>query len=118
MSTRLNEIVQRVRHLAEQEARRLRHDYVGTEHLLLALLRMEQCVAARVLRRVGIELGRAREETVRVIEQTRPWQIASRLPLTPRAKQVIRYAEEATERLGHTEVNTGHVLLGLLREED
>ncbi len=103
--------------LAQEEAQRLNHSYIGTEHLLIGLIRVDNSVASKVLQGVGIELGQVRE----LVQQTSG---ASRGPdlrdetLTPRIKRVLELALNEAKRMGHHYIDTAHVLLGLLREED
>ncbi len=109
----LNNAARRVLLLADQEARRFRHDYIGTEHLLLALVRLPGGVAARVLARLGIAPGQVRgavEAVVRINRQDVP----EGRSLTPRARQVLDYAGEAARARGQPQAGTGHLLLGLL----
>ena len=105
--------------LANIEARRLGHEYVGTEHMLLGLVREEAGVAAHVLKNLGVEPEAMRKEIER-ITMTGSAEIPpsnSSLPLTPRAKSALEYAAEEARALGHSYVGTEHQLLGLLREE-
>ena len=103
--------------LAQEEAQRLNHSYIGTEHLLIGLIRVDNSVASKVLQGVGIELGQVRE----LVQQTSG---ASRGPdlrdetLTPRIKRVLELALNEAKRMGHHYIDTAHVLLGLMREED
>jgi hypothetical protein len=114
---RFNEAARRVITLADQEAVRFCHDFTGTEHLLLALLRLPSCVAVRVLARLGIEpaqVRRAVEEVSRIDHDSAP----EDRPLTPRAQQVLQHAIGASERQGQPRAGTGHLLLGLLEDSD
>jgi hypothetical protein len=120
MFERFSEQAKRVMHLADQEARRFGHDHVATEHILLALLRVPECQAARELASAGVELRRVRLEVERLVSPgpegaARP---PGQLPLTPRARQVLERAAAAAERLGHHWVGTEHLLQGLLEEPD
>jgi Clp amino terminal domain, pathogenicity island component len=102
---------------SEQEARRLGHGFVGTEHILLALVEINDGLGAKVLDEAGISKAMVEGE---VLERIKPGTSAeeSRLPFTPRAKAVLRSAAEEALRLGHNYVGTEHILLGLLCDED
>jgi hypothetical protein len=103
--------------LAQTEARELKHDQIGTEHLLLGLLRNEDRLAARVLTSLGVTLDRVRVlvvEDVGVGDETPTGQI----PFTPRAKKVLELALREALSLGHNYIGTEHILLGLVRERD
>ncbi len=118
MSDKLDRFTKRSRQaltLAQDEAQRLGHRYIGTEHLLLGLLREEQGVAAKVLARMGITLQQVRqmvEEAIGREERTATPQMA----LAPRTKRVLELAIDEARRLGHYYIGTEHLLLGLLRE--
>ena len=101
--------------LATEEARSFHHDYLGTEHLLLALLQVEDGAAARVLKGLGVEIEKARAAIEFVVGRgTRL--VAGELALTPRAKRTLSFAMEEARRLRHGYIGTEHLLLGLLRE--
>ena len=109
---------ERARHvvvLAQEETRTLKHDYVGTEHLLLGLLREERGVAARVLESLGVTVERVREQIVRLVGQGEEV-TSGQIPFTPRTKRVLELAIRESGSLGRDEVDTEHVLLGLVRE--
>src|SRR5262245_25007058 len=114
-----NDVTNRVMRLADQEARRFQHEYIGTEHVLMALLRMHGCAAAKALGARGIDLRHIRLEVEKVLPfgPDRP-RLPRVLPLTPRARQALRNAVEAADALGKADVDTGHLLLGLVREEE
>jgi ATP-dependent Clp protease ATP-binding subunit ClpA len=101
--------------LAQDEVRRLTHNYVGTEHLLLGLLREEQGGAARALGELGIELGPVRERVRRIVG-VGDEPIFGDVPFTPRARKVLALAREEATALNHVSVGTEHLLLGLVRE--
>lgn len=103
---------------ANQEAHRLNHEYIGTEHVLLGLLKSSQCTAARVLAEMGVEPDRVRHEVERLVAAGPDMLIMGKLPLTPRSRQVIESAIEEARALGHHYVGTEHILLGLLRVHD
>jgi hypothetical protein len=105
---------------ADREARRFGHEYVGTEHILLGLLREGPGGAADVLRNLGADVGKVRQEVPRVV-QTLPGAdpvAPGRLPRSPRAARAIRHAVEEAGDLGRRAADTEHLLLGLLREPD
>ncbi len=110
---RFTQRARRVLSLAHQEAERLRHNYIGTEHLLLGLIREEGGVAGRVLRELGLENNRVQEIVERLTEtgQFR----GGKLDLSPGTQQVLEYAVEEARRMGHHYIGTEHLLLGLVR---
>src|SRR5512139_1126425 len=110
---RFTQRARRVLSLAHQEAERMRHSYIGTEHLLLGLIREEGGVAGRVLRELGLEADRVQE----IIERlTGPGQYrGGKLDLAPGTQQVLEFAVEEARRMGHHYIGTEHLLLGLVR---
>jgi ATP-dependent Clp protease ATP-binding subunit ClpA len=116
MFGRFDDHAKRVLALAQNEAVLLRHNYIGTEHLLLGLLRDDDNVAAGVLRGLGVGLSRARAGVHYIIgpgnEPTNPTDIT----LSPRTKKVVEFAMDEARRLGHSRVAPEHILLGLVRE--
>ena len=117
---RFDKFTSRARHvltLAQEEATNLNHNYIGTEHLLLGLLREGEGVAAAVLAGLGVELARVRSGVEFIIGQgDKP--VAGEVGLTPRAKKVMELAVEEARQLGHHYIGTEHLLLGLVREGD
>src|SRR5512144_1787684 len=110
---RFTQRARRVLSLAHQEAERMRHSYIGTEHLLLGLIREEGGVAGRVLRELGLEADRVQEIVERL---TGPGQYrGGKLDLSPGTQQVLEYAVEEARRMGHHYIGTEHLLLGLVR---
>jgi ATP-dependent Clp protease ATP-binding subunit ClpA len=105
--------------LANQEALRLNHEYVGTEHLLLGIYREGGGVAVNVLKNLGIDLRKVRFEVEKIVTPG-PGQVTPgiRLPHTPRVKMIFEYAVKESSDLGHRHVGTEHLLLGMLRVED
>jgi hypothetical protein len=101
--------------LAQEEAQRLGHNYIGTEHLLLGLLREGEGIAGQVLRRLGVDLEQVRQ-TVEGIVGRGDRIAGGEIGMTPRAKKVIELAVAETRRLNHLYIGTEHLLLGLLRE--
>ncbi len=115
MFGRFTERAQQVLVLAQEEARRLNHNFIGTEHLLLGLVREGSGIAARALQNMGADLNKVRQEVENIIpkgDKNPPQSIS----YTPRAKRVIELAIEESQNLGHNYVGTEHLLLGLLRE--
>jgi ClpA/ClpB-like protein/UvrB/UvrC motif-containing protein len=112
---RFNEDAKRSLTLAQEEAERSRHSYIGTEHLLLGLLRVERGTACRALTGLGIEIESVREAIKTVIGRSERILIQSMIP-TSRVKKVIELSFEEARRMDHTEVDTGHMLLGLIIE--
>ncbi len=103
--------------LAQEEARTLKHNYIGTEHILLGLLREQEGLAARVLESLDITVERVRAQVVRIVgsgEEVTSGQI----PFTPRAKKVLELALREALSLGHNYIGTEHILLGLVRENE
>ena len=100
---------------AQEEAQRLQHNYIGTEHLLLGLIRVEEGVAAQVLHDLGIELERVRSAVEFIIGRGERI-VLGEIRLTPRSKKVIELAVDEARRLGHHYIGTEHILLGLVRE--
>ena len=117
MFERFTEQARQVVVLAQEEARSLRHYYIGTEHLLLGLLREEGGLAARALRGLDIHDERVRAEVVRIVGP-REEVTSGRFPFTPRAKKVLELALREALSLGHNYIGTEHLLLGLAREND
>jgi ATP-dependent Clp protease ATP-binding subunit ClpA len=107
--------------LANQEAQRLRHEYIGTEHILLGLVLEGSGVAANVLKNLDVSLRQVREEVEKLIIAG-PADTAdtkgNKLPQTPKAKKVVKYAMAASRELNHNYIGSEHLLLGLLREQD
>jgi ATP-dependent Clp protease ATP-binding subunit ClpC len=105
----------RALHLAQEEAQRLQHNYIGTEHLLLGLIREGEGVAAKVLNNLGIDLDKARSSVESIIGRGNRVVIGEP-GLTPRAKKVIELAVDEARHLHHHYLGTEHLLLGLVRE--
>jgi ATP-dependent Clp protease ATP-binding subunit ClpC len=112
---RFTERARQVVVLAQDEARGLRHNYIGTEHILLGLLREEQGLAARLLGSLGIEVEAVRAQVASVVGEGD--EVATgQIPFTPRAKRVLELSLREALALGHNYIGTEHVLLGLARE--
>jgi ATP-dependent Clp protease ATP-binding subunit ClpA len=117
MYERFTDRARKVMQLANQEAQRLNHDYIGTEHILLGFIKEGAGVAANVLKNLGVDLSNLRTE-VQKFAHTAEGGALGRLPQTPAAKKVIDFAIEEALHLSHNYVGTEHLLLGLLRESD
>lgn len=113
---KVTEYVRRAMALADQEARRLNHEVIGVEHLLLGLAKEGTGVAATALRNLGLDARRLRLEIERLIPCGPEKIVMGRLPITPQVKDAIEYAREETRLRHHAAAGTGHVLLGLLGE--
>ncbi|MCE2463065.1 MAG: ATP-dependent Clp protease ATP-binding subunit [Dehalococcoidia bacterium] len=112
---KFSERARRVLSLAQEEAQRFNHNYIGTEHILLGLVRETEGVAARVLANLGVDLGKVRSAVEFIIGRgERPAQ--GEIGLTPRAKKVVELAVDEARRMNHTYIGTEHLLIGLLRE--
>src|SRR4051794_19218041 len=115
---RFDKFTDRARHvltLSQDEAQRFNHNYIGTEHLLLGLVREKEGVAARVLEQMGVDLDKVRAATEFIIGRG-DIPVHGEVGLTPRAKRVIELAIEEARSLEHHYIGTEHILLGLVRE--
>jgi ATP-dependent Clp protease ATP-binding subunit ClpC len=115
MFERFTDRSRRVVVLAQDEARALNHNYIGTEHVLLGLIREEGGVAAKALNSLGISLDAIREQVVEAIG-TGGGQAPGHIPFTPRAKKVLELSLREAQQLGHGYIGTEHILLGIVRE--
>jgi ATP-dependent Clp protease ATP-binding subunit ClpC len=118
MFERFTDRARMVMQLANQEAMRLNHEYIGTEHVLLGLVQEGSGTAATVFKNLDIDLLKVRTEIEKIIPCGPDPVSQARLPMTPRAKKVVEYAREEAFNLKHSEVGTEHLLLGLLREQE
>ena len=109
---------QQVIALAKKEADRFNHNFVGTEHLLLGLIKLGQGVAVNVLQKMGLELETVRMEVEKQVGTGPDQKMIGQIPFTPRVKKVLALASKEAKMLNHTYVGTEHILLGLLREGD
>ena len=107
---------QQVLALARKEADRFNHNYVGTEHLLLGLIKLGQGVAVSVLERMGLDLDSVRMEVEKQVGHGPDQKVSGNIPYTPRVKKVLALANKEAKQLSHSYVGTEHILLGLLRE--
>src|SRR4026207_1725144 len=107
---------QQVLALARKEADRFNHNYVGTEHLLLGLIKLGQGVAVNVLQKMGLDLETVRMEVEKQVGSGPETKMVGNIPYTPRVKKVLALAGKEAKSLNHSYVGTEHILLGLLRE--
>jgi ATP-dependent Clp protease ATP-binding subunit ClpC len=118
MYERFTDRARKVMQLANQEAQRFNHEYIGTEHILLGLVKEGSGVAANVLKNLEIDLRKIRLEVEKIVQTGPDMVTMGKLPQTPRAKKVIEYSIEEARNLNHNYVGTEHLLLGLLREQE
>jgi ATP-dependent Clp protease ATP-binding subunit ClpC len=117
MNSNFTDRVRKVLSLAREEATRLRHDYVGTEHILLGLIREGEGVAAAILTNLNVELQSLKERIESRVDRGKSQMTAEEVPYTTRAKKVLEFSVAEARNLKHSYVGTEHLLLGLLREE-
>jgi len=118
MYERFTDRARKVMQLANQEAQRFNHEYIGTEHVLLGLIKEGSGVAANVLKNLDIDLRKIRMEVEKLVQSGPDMVTMGKLPQTPRAKKVIEYSMEEARNLNHNYVGTEHILLGLRREQE
>jgi ATP-dependent Clp protease ATP-binding subunit ClpC len=118
MYERFTDRARKVMQLANQEAQRFNHEYIGTEHILLGLVKEGSGVAANVLKNLDVDLRKIRIEVEKIVQTGPDMVTMGKLPQTPRAKKVIEYAMDEARNLNHNYVGTEHLLLGLLREQE
>ena len=118
MYERFTDRARKVMQLANQEAQRFNHEYIGTEHILLGLVKEGSGVAANVLKNLDVDLRKIRLEVEKLVQSGPEMVTMGKLPQTPRAKKVIEYSMEEARHLNHNYVGTEHILLGLLREQE
>ncbi|TVQ59548.1 MAG: NDP-hexose 4-ketoreductase, partial [Phycisphaerales bacterium] len=118
MFERFTDRARKVMALANQEAQRFNHEYIGTEHILLGLVKEGSGVGANVLKNLDVDLRKVRLEVEKLVKSGPEMVTMGKLPQTPRAKKVIEFAIEEARNLNHNYVGTEHLLLGLLREHD
>ncbi len=116
MFNRFTERARKVIVYAKEEARRFNHDYIGTEHLLLGLIREGEGVAAAVLQKLGLDLETIRLEVEKLVQPGPQTQVAGDIPFTPRSKKALELSAEEARALGHNYIGTEHLLLGLVKE--
>ena len=112
---RYTERAKRVLMFAHEESRRLNHDYIGTEHLLLGLVREENGIAARILAGMDVDVAKARAGVGKVTERGKHT-VVGNINLTERGKKAIQHAAEEARQMGHGYIGTEHMLLGLVRD--
>ncbi len=118
MYERFTDRARKVMQLANQEAQRFNHEYIGTEHILLGLVKEGSGVAANVLKALDLDTAKIRLEVEKIVQSGPDMVTMGKLPQTPRAKKVIEFAVEEARSLQHNYVGTEHLLLGLLREQE
>lgn len=118
MFERFTDRARKVMALANQEAQRFNHEYIGTEHILLGLVKEGSGVGANVLKNLDVDIKKLRLEVEKLVKSGPDMVSMGKLPQTPRAKKVIEYAIEEARALNHNYVGTEHILLGLLRETE
>ncbi len=118
MFERFTDRARKVMALANQEAQRFNHEYIGTEHILLGLVKEGSGVGATVLKNLDVDIKKLRLEIEKLVKSGPEMVTMGKLPQTPRAKKVIEYAIEEARALNHNYVGTEHILLGLLRETE
>ncbi|MCJ7692185.1 MAG: ATP-dependent Clp protease ATP-binding subunit [Sedimentisphaerales bacterium] len=118
MFERFTDRARKVMALANQEAQRFNHEFIGTEHLLLGLVKEGSGVGATVLKNLDVDIKKLRLEVEKLVHSGPDMVTMGKLPQTPKAKKVIEYAIEEARSLNHNYVGTEHILLGLLRESD
>lgn len=118
MHERFTDHARKVMQLANQEAQRMNHEYIGTEHILLALLKEMSGVAGLVLTNLKLDIGKCRAEVLKLLKHGPEMVTMGKLPQTPRAKKAMEFAIEESRAMEHSHVGTEHILLGLARERD
>jgi ATP-dependent Clp protease ATP-binding subunit ClpC len=116
MFNRFTERARKVIVYAKEEAKRFNHDYIGTEHLLLGLIREGEGVAAAVLQKLGLDLETIRLEVEKLVQPGPATQVVGDIPFTPRSKKALELSAEEARALGHNYIGTEHLLLGLVKE--
>jgi len=116
MSHRFTDRAQKVVNLAQNEAKRLNHDYVGEEHLLLALASLEDSVSSQIFANLDVDRKRIRSEVEKMAGTGDNVMLMGEIPFSPRSKKVLEYAVDEAQKMGSMYVGTEHILLGILRE--
>lgn len=116
MYERWTDRARKVMALANEEAQRFNHEYIGTEHILLGCVKEE--AGAKLLEGLGVDLRKMRREVEKLVKSGPDMVTMGKVPLTPRAKKIVEYSIEEARAYDYTEVDTEHVLLGILREQD
>lgn len=115
MYERFTDRSRRVMQLANKEAQRFHHDYIGTEHILLGITKESGCLAATIVESFGVDIGKVRMEVEKIVKSGPEMVTMGKLPYTPRAKKAIGHAIEESNSLNHNYVGTEHLLIGLSR---
>lgn len=118
MAKRFTENAQKIILIAQEEAKRLNHDYVGTEHILLGLSALEGTVSNKILSGLGVTFRKVRQEIEKMVGIGDTIMLLGEIPFTPRAKKVLELSVEESQMLGSDHIGTEHILLGLIREEE
>ena len=118
MAKRFTENAQKIILIAQEEAKRLNHDYVGTEHLLLGLCAIDGTVSHKILNTVGVTFRKVRQEIEKMVGIGDTIMLLGEIPFTPRAKKVLEFSVEEAQLLNSDAIGTEHILLGLIREEE
>ena len=118
MFDRFDNRARKVMALARKEAQRFNHHFIGIEHIFLGLLQEGSGVAANVLKILGVEIDKIRREIEKNVQAGPPQVTPGQLPFTPRAKKALELSMEEANELHHNYISTGHILLGLIREND
>ncbi len=118
MAKRFTENAQKIILIAQEEAKRLNHDYVGTEHILLGLSAIEGTVSNKILTGLGVTFRKVRLEIEKMVGIGDTIMLLGEIPFTPRAKKVLEFSVEESQMLGTEHIGTEHILLGLIREEE
>lgn len=118
MAKRFTENAQKIILIAQEEAKRLNHDYVGTEHILLGLSAIEGTVSNKILSNLGVTFRKVRQEIEKMVGVGDTIMLLGEIPFTPRAKKVLEFSVEESQMLGTEHIGTEHILLGLIREEE
>jgi len=118
MFKKFTERARRVIILAREEAERYNHEYLGTEHILLGVLKDGGGIAITVLQKSGVNLDRLNLEIKKTLPHSSPHTVGTEIPFSPRAKKVLEFAVEEAKAMGHNYIGTEHILLGLIKEKD
>ncbi|MBO4674693.1 MAG: ATP-dependent Clp protease ATP-binding subunit [Elusimicrobiaceae bacterium] len=118
MAKRFTENAQKIILIAQEEAKRLNHDYVGTEHILLGLCAIEGTLSNKILTSVGVSFRKVRQEIEKMVGIGDTIMLLGEIPFTPRAKKVLEFSVEESQLLNSDHIGTEHILLGLIREEE
>ncbi|MCX5781435.1 MAG: ATP-dependent Clp protease ATP-binding subunit [Elusimicrobia bacterium] len=118
MTSKFTDRVQRAIIIAQDEAKRLNHSYVGTEHLMLGMVSLGEGAGVNILNNLSIDINKVRDEIEKIIGVGEDMILIGEIPFTPRAKKVLEYSVDEAQTMGHSHVGTEHLLMGLIREEE